>query len=52
MNWLLLVQALLPVVDEVLKAIAAAQAAGKAPADIHSTVVDHVAQLPAKIRTV
>lgn len=52
MNYWLLIQALLPIGEEIVKAIADAQAAGKAPADIHQTVVDHTAALPAKIRQV
>lgn len=50
MNWWNLISALLPLVQEVITAVGQAQAAGKSPDTIHSTVTDHVAQLPAKIR--
>lgn len=50
MNFWMLFSALLPIVQEVLKSIASAEAAGKDPAVTHQTIVDHVAALPAKIR--
>jgi hypothetical protein len=50
MNFWTLFTELLPVAEQIAKAIAAAAAAGKDPALIHQTVIDHAAQLPAKIR--
>jgi hypothetical protein len=50
MNWMQLIIALAPVAEEALKAIEAQKAAGKDPADIHTSIVDHLTQLPAKIR--
>lgn len=50
MRWFQLIAALLPIAEEVFASITDALNAGKKPADIHSTVVDHVAALPAKIR--
>lgn len=50
MNWLKLVLAVLPIVEEVIKAVGDAQAAGKPSDAVHNTVVDHVALLPGKIR--
>lgn len=50
MKWFQLIAALLPVVEETFAAIEDAINAGKSTAAIHSTVVDHVAALPAKIR--
>ena len=51
MNWLDLVVELLPVAEEeIVKAVADAKAAGKDPASTHTTIADHLAQLPAKIR--
>ncbi len=52
MKWFQLITALLPLVEEVAKAIADALAAGKQPDTIHTAVVDHVSQLPAQIRAV
>jgi hypothetical protein len=50
MNFWMLFTELLPIAEQIAKAIAAAEAAGKDPALIHQTVIDHAAQLPAKIR--
>ena len=50
MNWLKLIITLVPIVEEVVKAIGDAQAAGKHPDSIHATTVDHIAELPGKIR--
>jgi len=50
MNWIKLVLAVLPIVEEIIKAVGDASAAGKSPDAMHNTVVDHTAQLPAKIR--
>ena len=50
MNWLQLILGLAPIIEQVAKAIADARAAGKHPDSIHATVVDHAAELPAKIR--
>lgn len=50
MNWFRLIAELMPVVEEVIKSIADALAAGKSPIAIHGTIADHAAALPAKIR--
>ena len=50
MNWLQLILAIFPIVEELAKAIEDATAAGKTPAAIHSQIVDHVSQLPAVVR--
>ena len=50
MNWVKLILALVPVVEQVIKAIGDAQAAGKHADSIHATAIDHVAELPGKIR--
>lgn len=50
MNFWMLFTALLPIVEQIAKAIEAAALAGKDPAVVHQTIVDHAAQLPAKIR--
>lgn len=50
MNWFQLILSLLPIVEEVAKAIADATAAGKQPAAVHQTIIDHVSQLPAVVR--
>jgi hypothetical protein len=52
MNWFQLIAALLPIAEEITKAIADAQALGKAPADIHASIVEHAAGTPAKIREI
>ena len=50
MNFWMLFTELLPIAEQVAKAIANATAAGKDPELIHQTVIDHFAKLPAKIR--
>lgn len=51
MNWLQLIVALLPIFEEVTKAIADATAAGKSTTSIHDAIVNHVAGVPAQIRS-
>lgn len=51
MNFWMLFTALIPIAEQITKAIADAIAAGKDPAVIHQTVVDHASQLAAKIRS-
>jgi hypothetical protein len=50
MNFWMLFTELLPIAEQIAKAITAAEAAGKNPALIHSIITDHAAQLAAKIR--
>jgi len=50
MNWFQLIAALLPIAEEVEKAIADAEAAGTPATTTHQAIVDHMAQLPATIR--
>jgi len=45
-----IIERLAPVVEELIKAIEDAHAAGKATSEVHNTVLDHLAELPAKIR--
>jgi hypothetical protein len=52
MKWFALIAALLPVAEEIFKAIADTLAAGRTPDAIHTAVVDHVTALPAQIRAV
>ena len=52
MKWFQLITALLPLAEEIAKAVEDAINAGKAPADVHQTITDHVSELPAKIRAV
>jgi hypothetical protein len=37
-------------IEEVFKSVTDALSAGKPAADVHQTIVDHVAELPAKVR--
>jgi len=50
MNFFALISGLLPIAEEIFKAIQDAIAAGKSALDVHQTIVDHAAALPAKIR--
>ena len=50
MKWFQLIASLLPIAEAIFKSIEDALSAGKQPADIHQTIVDHAAELPAKVR--
>ena len=50
MKWFQLFASLLPLIEELVKSIGDAISAGKSPTDVHQTIVDHVAELPAKVR--
>ena len=52
MKWFTLFTNLLPIFEAIYKSIEDAIRGGKSPTDVHQAVVDHAAELPAKIQAV